>query len=319
MKIRVIIPFYKGQKFIQKCLESLQILHTRIIEVVIIDNDPKGLLIPKELQHNEFYALTIIKVKPKIGFGRACNIGIDYLKNKDTDILILLNQDTIVDKNCFMYLSEELCSSQNAFAATPLSLDYKTKIASDFTIRHYIAKNKSYINDLILNKETKKNYTVSPIEASGSCIAINCSNLSHVGLFDPSFWMYGEETDLFQRGKNAGYDILFVPKAKIFHYHTNPNAHDNNAALIKALARHGNQIRSLKNPCNSIPMSIMRTWVFSIRSFTHALLDFRFIQIVFFMLFDLKLIISLPVVLSSRRSKVLEWRTKRKIIEDKNY
>jgi GT2 family glycosyltransferase len=36
-------------------------------------------------------------------------------------------------------------------------------------------------------------------------------------LFDPIFFMYGEENDLCWRIRRCGSDILFVPKSKVYH------------------------------------------------------------------------------------------------------
>jgi GT2 family glycosyltransferase len=43
------------------------------------------------------------------------------------------------------------------------------------------------------------------------------SAFEHVGGFDESFFLYGEETDLFARWRRLGWRILFEPDARVVH------------------------------------------------------------------------------------------------------
>jgi GT2 family glycosyltransferase len=51
----------------------------------------------------------------------------------------------------------------------------------------------------------------------GSCILIKRTVLEKVGLLNPKYFAYWEETDLCIRGFEAGYRSVFVPGSKIWH------------------------------------------------------------------------------------------------------
>lgn len=53
--------------------------------------------------------------------------------------------------------------------------------------------------------------------ASGAGLLLRASALRAVGVFDPEFFMYHEDTDLSWRLRLNGYDILLAPRAVMFH------------------------------------------------------------------------------------------------------
>jgi GT2 family glycosyltransferase len=61
------------------------------------------------------------------------------------------------------------------------------------------------------------NKVVETDYASGSCMLIRREALKEIGLFDKKLFMYWEDSDLSQRAKRAGWQILYVPQAKIWH------------------------------------------------------------------------------------------------------
>ncbi|HET9491998.1 MAG TPA: glycosyltransferase family 2 protein [Methylomirabilota bacterium] len=53
--------------------------------------------------------------------------------------------------------------------------------------------------------------------ASGAGVLFRASALRTVGLFDPAFFMYHEDSDLSWRMRLAGYDVLLAPRARMHH------------------------------------------------------------------------------------------------------
>lgn len=51
----------------------------------------------------------------------------------------------------------------------------------------------------------------------GACVLIRADALRKVGLFDPAYFLYYEESDLGMRMGKAGYKILAEPRAKVYH------------------------------------------------------------------------------------------------------
>lgn len=51
----------------------------------------------------------------------------------------------------------------------------------------------------------------------GACVLIRTSALKQVGLFDPGYFLYYEESDLAMRMRAAGFKVMAQPKAVVYH------------------------------------------------------------------------------------------------------
>jgi GT2 family glycosyltransferase len=53
---------------------------------------------------------------------------------------------------------------------------------------------------------------------TGACMLVRRAAVERVGLFDESFFFYGEETDWCRRFRRAGWKVAFTPDAQIVHH-----------------------------------------------------------------------------------------------------
>ena len=53
--------------------------------------------------------------------------------------------------------------------------------------------------------------------AAGASILVRAETLRDIGLFDETFFLYFEETDLLKRAARAGWDCWYVPEARVVH------------------------------------------------------------------------------------------------------
>jgi len=54
-------------------------------------------------------------------------------------------------------------------------------------------------------------------KVEGCCMLLKREVINKVGMFDPVYFAYWEETDLCMRMKKAGYILLYVPNARVWH------------------------------------------------------------------------------------------------------
>lgn len=52
---------------------------------------------------------------------------------------------------------------------------------------------------------------------SGCCFLVKRNTLENIGLLDESYFSFWDEADYYFRARSAGYKILYVPKARIWH------------------------------------------------------------------------------------------------------
>jgi len=166
--------------------------------------------------------LYLIKNKKNYGFAEGNNIGIRFAhKIIDPDYILLLNNDTIVDQNFLGELIHVCEDDPEIGFAGPKTYFYNFhgkrnvidfaggRIILSLGLTTHIGKNridKGQFNEL---------RDVDYIE--GSCLLARKKTINEIGLLDPHFFLYWEETDWCLRARRAGYKLMYVPSATIWH------------------------------------------------------------------------------------------------------
>ena len=190
--LSIVIVTLKSEKVIHQCIKSL---NQNIPIIVVEHSDNKKL---KEDLEKKYNNLKCILAKSNLGMGSGNNIG---LKAADTDYVLLLNPDVLLEENT---IEELFMASQNL---------------NNFSMLAPLEKN--FNNYGFLNKKiTNKNFEDSPFEVDfidGFSMLINKKKFKEIGYFDEKFFMYLENNDLCKRSRDKGDLIYVVPKSKINH------------------------------------------------------------------------------------------------------
>ena len=163
--------------------------------------------------------LIIIENKKNYGFAKGNNIGMDYaLKNLNPDYILLLNNDTVVDKDFLKILVREGEADPKIGFLGPKMYYYDNpdviwciggKIDWKLARGLHVGINETDIGQY----PTKIDFDY----INGSCLLIKRKVLEEIGLFDEKFFLYFEETDLALRASKKGYKNTYIPNAKILH------------------------------------------------------------------------------------------------------
>lgn len=250
--VSIIILNWNGWEDTIECLESLYQIDYANYEVVLVDNGSeddsigkikeycRGKLKVKSIffqyyQNNkpikvfeyskketETKKLTIIKNDKNYGFAEGNNIGINHALNVlNPDYILLLNNDTVVDKEFLNELVQSMEKNPKIGFAGPKTYYYNYNGK-----KNVINFAGGYLNHLMgsahhigINEIDKNQYEKTSIVnfVEGSCILIRKEVLDKIGLFDTKYFAYWEEYDLCMRGLNQNYFSLYVAKAKIWH------------------------------------------------------------------------------------------------------
>ncbi|MEL7669952.1 glycosyltransferase family 2 protein [Methanobacterium sp.] len=163
--------------------------------------------------------LNLIKNDENLGFAEGNNIGIRYaLENLDPDYILLLNNDTVVDKN-FLIEMLKVSESDDKIGITGPKIYYydepnriwfaRGKISWKFCRGLNIGYNE--IDNGQYNKIAEMEY------ASGCAFLIKREVIDKIGLIDKKFFLYFEEIDWTLDASKIGYKSVFAPKGKIWH------------------------------------------------------------------------------------------------------
>lgn len=166
--------------------------------------------------------LILIENYRNYGFAEGCNIGIRYaLKVLNPKYILLLNNDTVLDTKTLIEMINVAEVDGSIGFAGPMIYYYDMEGRSDVISVAGIEldMNKGTYYRLGAKEVDNGQYddvkTVDYLE--GSCILVKREVVEKVGLLNPRYFAYWEETDLCIRGFEAGYRSVFVPSSKIWH------------------------------------------------------------------------------------------------------
>lgn len=97
--VAIIIVNWNGKKYLKNCLESIKNQIYRDFDIFLVDNNStdNSLKIAKG-----YHNITIIRNDKNLGFAKGNNIGIKKALEKGYKFIVLVNYDTVADRNWFL-------------------------------------------------------------------------------------------------------------------------------------------------------------------------------------------------------------------------
>jgi GT2 family glycosyltransferase len=168
--------------------------------------------------------LILIKNSANHGFAGGNNRGIEFARDIiKSDYILLLNNDTIVDKDFLQPMVDMAQEHENIGFIGPKTYFYHSypEKVIQITGGGNISLKKARTFQRGYKKEEKNQYN-DPVQLDyigGSCVLVKRETLEKVGLLDERFFMYWEDTDWSYRGTLQGYKSFYQPLSIIWHKH----------------------------------------------------------------------------------------------------
>ena len=121
--VAIIIVNWKKYDITSTCIESILNSTNSNFKIILVDNESDNKKVKKFKYRNE---IEIIQNKKNEGFSKANNIGIDYALKNNYDYTLLINNDSIVEKNLIEVLLKT-AQAKNFSVVQPLILNYNGK------------------------------------------------------------------------------------------------------------------------------------------------------------------------------------------------
>ncbi|MCE5307544.1 MAG: glycosyltransferase family 2 protein [Acidobacteriales bacterium] len=197
------------------CLASLVIGTYKNLRIILLDNNSTDGTV--EAVEERFPDVNVLKLKENRGYAGNNNVGIGAAINGGADWLFVLNEDTVVDSDCVARLAAAGESDPTIGIVGP-------------TVYHHNEPNiiqsaggiiGPYWESLHLNRDEPNlshNLEPRPVDwISGCGIMVRRQVVEDVGAIDERYFYYWEETEWCIRARRAGWRILHVPAAKLWH------------------------------------------------------------------------------------------------------
>lgn len=231
-KVSFVILNYNGKDNTIECLRSIGntiLPKDTKVEIIVVDNAS----IDNSLQSikEQFPNVAIIANKENTGYSKGNNMGIRYALENGADFIIIMNNDTIVDKNLITEFLKSAEKDENIGIIVP-----KIYFAKSFEFHkdRYQEKDKGkvfwYAGGIMdwanvighhrgvdevdkgqYDKEEKTEF------ATGCCMLVKRDVFAKISLFNEKYFLYYEDNDFSRKAKNAGYRIIYSPKTIIWH------------------------------------------------------------------------------------------------------
>ncbi len=155
-----------------------------------------------------------------LGFAGGCNAGMRVALEMGADYLLLLNNDVLLDPKAIAELTAALEADAEAGAAGPLIFFASEPQRIWFAGGAMQSGGRFLSRHKGLGRRLSTYPDLPPQETgwlAGTALLVKRSAVERVGMMDPAYFLYWEDVDWCYRLRRAGYRLLLVPRARIWH------------------------------------------------------------------------------------------------------
>jgi len=214
--VSVIILNWNQKELTDECLRSMAKVSYPAFKIVVVDNGSiDGSL---EYLRGRHPGITYLANRDNLGFSGGNNVGIEYAVAEGCDYVYLLNNDTEVDPDF-------LDSMVSAMETDPrIGIAGSTVFYFDPPdIVWFAGAHANWLRGDMVDPRVGKHLgtKLPPLEdvdeVAGAGMLVRTRLIREIGMLDPTFFIYYEETDWCQRAKKSDWRVVWVPESKVWH------------------------------------------------------------------------------------------------------
>jgi GT2 family glycosyltransferase len=241
MELSIIVTNYKNPKLLRLCIESIRKNYSATdYEIIVADSATEE--DTEMMMREDFSDIVFIPSEKNIGFGATVKNG--YARCTGEYILIL-NGDVLIKKNSIEVLLDYIRNNPDVGIVGPQLLGFNEKLQSScfrFHTPMTIIYRRTFLGKMTFAKKHLAHFLMQDFDHNsirnvdwmmGSALMTKRTAIEKVGLMDPQFKMYFEDTDWCRRFWLNNYRVVYNPNAKIYHYHGRGSAGKN---ILKTLS-----------------------------------------------------------------------------------
>jgi len=208
---------WNGKDDTLACLASLEEMEPRATRIILVDNaSTDG---TSQAVAERFPQVQMLVNDENLGFARGVNVGLRAALEAGAAYILMVNNDTLVAPDLLGVLMAAVNEEETIGAAAPkiTYADPPDRIWYAGAFRRRWLPGFSFPG---YGKQDAARYSrTRDVDYFTGCgVLLRGDVLGQVGLFDEiSFFMYHEDLDLSERIRQAGYRIVYVPQARMWH------------------------------------------------------------------------------------------------------
>ena len=223
--LSIVIVSWNVEELLAACLRSINVNKGDLeVEVIVVDSASQDGTVA--MVREQFPHVTMLAQADNVGFPLGNNIG---LAQASGDYLLLLNPDTEIVGDALQTMVSYLSAHPHVGMIGPELLNtdrshqssrrrFPTLLTGIFESTWLQTCAPRHILRDYYMEDTRDEEIVSADWVNGACMLTTRDVYERVGGMDPGYFMYSEELDWCRRIKDAGYDITYLPTAKVLHH-----------------------------------------------------------------------------------------------------
>ena len=232
--ISIIIVNYNTPDDTKATIQSLsEITHSGFdYRVVVVDNGSKELLSFNKAFLKKNANVDLLRSESNLGFSGGNNLGIQHaIDHYDSDYYLLLNSDTIVDRDFLQALYEMmkkdskigLACSKIYFHRGYEYFENSYTEAEKHRVLWYVGGKVDWTNlfsyHIGIDEVDRGQFDVASETdyATGCAMMISREVIERVGRLDDRFFLYSEDVDFSLRVHKAGLKVMYCPDSVVYH------------------------------------------------------------------------------------------------------
>lgn len=214
-RVSVIVLTWNQCAVTLDCLASLREQQYANTDVILVDNGSEDETVASA--RDAFPEVTVIENRENLGFAAGNNVGLQHALRGDAEYIMLLNNDTAVDPAMIGTLVDMMEADPTIGITGPKML-YFDQPETIWCAGNRIDWRTGESIRLCAEQPDGPDGLTQDVDFITACaICLRRDVIEQIGLLDPRFFIYYEETDWCTRARQAGWRIVYVPDARLWH------------------------------------------------------------------------------------------------------
>jgi N-acetylglucosaminyl-diphospho-decaprenol L-rhamnosyltransferase len=272
--LSVVIVSWNVRDLLRRCLASVeQGSGALALDVIVVDNASSDG--SPEMVSTEFPHVRLITNRENRGFGSANNQGLAVSEGRH---VVLLNPDTEILDGALSKMVAYVDSHPGIGALGPQLLHPDGTVQS--SRRRFPTLTTAFLESTILqqwwpqNPVSRRYYIADRTDFEtqyvdwlvGACLLVRRQVIEQVGGLDEGFFMYSEELDWCRRIKAAGWEVVYLPEARVVHFEGQSSGQ---VVAARHIYFHSSKVRYFRKHHGTLQAEVLR--LFLLATFAYQL------------------------------------------------
>lgn len=210
--IYFLIVNYYSTSLVEKLIASIFSNQEESYQVIIVNNSPDD----DSIHHLSSDRIIILEAGENLGFGKGCNLGLNWIYGQDSQSLVwLINPDAYFGENSFNQAS--LLLENHPEVSILGTVVYQPTGEVWFGGGDFIPKNGEIIAKNYLSAGLELEPYIKVEWVTGCSLIINLKKFTNCPQFDSNYFLYYEDFDFCKRYAKEGHIIGLTKEISVIH------------------------------------------------------------------------------------------------------